>query len=152
MCIGRLSGTGVTHAPNLGVGAEIKMKIAIASDDGKTIASHFGRTRGFVIVEAEDGKITSSEYRPNTFTGHVKGVEGESHADDRRGPILSALSDCQVVVARGMGQRIYDHLAAANIEVFVTSEVEVENAAEQYLLGTLVDNPDQACDHSIDDH
>ncbi len=128
------------------------MKIAIASDDGKTIASHFGRTRGFVIVAAEDGKITSSEYRPNTFTSHVKGVEGESQADNRHGPILSALSDCQVVVARGMGRRIYDDLAAANIEVFVTNEVEAEKAAEQYLLGTLVDNPDQACDHSVDDH
>lgn len=127
------------------------MKIAIASDDGKTIASHFGRTRGFVIVEAEDGKITGSEYRPNTFTSHVTGLEGESRAANRHGPILGALSDCQVVVARGMGRRIYDDLASANIEVFVTNEVEAEKAAEQYLLGKLVDNPDQACDHSPDE-
>ena len=29
------------------------MKLAIASDDGKIISSHFGRTRGFVIFEIE---------------------------------------------------------------------------------------------------
>jgi predicted Fe-Mo cluster-binding NifX family protein len=127
------------------------MKIAIASDDGKTIASHFGRTRGFVIVETKDGKITGNEYRSNTFTAHVTGLEGESQADNRHGPILNALSDCQVVVARGMGRRIYDDLAAADIEVFVTNEVEAEKAAEQYLMGKLVDNPDQTCDHSVDE-
>jgi len=35
------------------------MKIAIASDDGKTISSHFGRTKGFVIFEVEDKEIKS---------------------------------------------------------------------------------------------
>jgi predicted Fe-Mo cluster-binding NifX family protein len=131
--------------------AEVAMKIAIASDDGKTIASHFGRTRGFVIVEAADGKIVNSEYRPNTFTGHATGAEGESQVADRHGPILSALADCQVVVARGMGRRIYDDLAGAGIEVFVTTEALAEKAAGQYLMGKLVDNPDQACDHSNDE-
>ncbi len=124
------------------------MKIAIASDDGKTIASHFGRTRGFVVVDAEGGKIVKSEYRPNTFTGHATGLEGESHAADRHGPILSALADCQIVVARGMGRRIYNDLAGAGKEVFVTTEALAEKAAEQYLAGKLDHNPDQTCDHS----
>jgi len=38
------------------------MKIAIASDDGKTISSHFGRTRGFVIFEIEGKEIKKKEY------------------------------------------------------------------------------------------
>ena len=33
------------------------MKIAIASDDEIKIASHFGRTNGFVIVDLENERI-----------------------------------------------------------------------------------------------
>ncbi len=30
------------------------MKIAFATDDGKTIESHFGRTLGFIVFEMHD--------------------------------------------------------------------------------------------------
>lgn len=50
------------------------MKIAVASDDGKIISSHFGRTRGFVIFDVEGKEIKSREYLPNTFTGHARGM------------------------------------------------------------------------------
>jgi len=35
----------------------MNVKIAITSDDGKQVAAHFGRTKGFVICELEDKKI-----------------------------------------------------------------------------------------------
>ena len=65
------------------------MKIAIVSDDGKTISAHFGRSRGFVIFEIEDSKVKNQEYRENTFTGHARGLEGKEHAFDRHAPIQS---------------------------------------------------------------
>jgi len=123
------------------------MKIAIVSDDEKTIASHFGRTRGFVIFDVDDGKIVGSEYRPNTFTGHARGMEGTGHELDRHGPILSALRDCKVVISHGMGRRIYDDLKQANIEVFITEETDVAKALELYITGNLIDRPELGCDH-----
>ena len=33
------------------------MKVAIASDDGRTIAAHLGRARGFIIYEVGPGQV-----------------------------------------------------------------------------------------------
>lgn len=94
--------------------------MAIASDDGKIIASHFGRTRGFVLLEIDGSSVGNQEYRPNTYTGHARGLEGAEHGLDRHAPILNALAGCQVVISHGMGRRIYEDLKQANIEVFIT--------------------------------
>ena len=94
------------------------MKMAIASDDGRIIASHLGRAKGFVIHEIEDDQIKNREYRLNIFTGHARGVEGAEHEIDRHGPISAALRDCKAVVSHGMGRRTYDDLKLAGIEVF----------------------------------
>jgi predicted Fe-Mo cluster-binding NifX family protein len=123
------------------------MKIAIASDDGKNISSHFGKTRGFVVFEVEGKEVKAREYRLNTFTGHARGGEG-MHNIDHHGPILDALKDCNVVISCGMGRRIYDDLRAAGIESFITDEINVDNALKLYLEGSLIDKPDMSCSHT----
>jgi predicted Fe-Mo cluster-binding NifX family protein len=123
------------------------MKVAVASNDGKTISSHFGRTRGFVIFEVEGREIKGQEYRPNTFTGHARGLEGASHGIDRHIPIINALSDCKVVISHGMGMRIYSDLKEAGIEVFITEETDVKKALDLYLSGGLIDRPEMGCSH-----
>jgi predicted Fe-Mo cluster-binding NifX family protein len=123
------------------------MKIAIASDDEKIISSHFGRTKGFVIFEAEDKTVKNREYRPNTFTGHARGLEGAGHELNRHTPILNALKDCKVVISHGMGRRIYDDLKGIGVEVFITDETDVNKAIDSYLTGALVDRPEMGCSH-----
>jgi predicted Fe-Mo cluster-binding NifX family protein len=123
------------------------MKIAIASDDERTISSHFGQTKGFMIFELEGKKVKSQKYRPNTFTGHARGLAGLGHEIDRHGPIIEALRDCKAVISHGMGRRIYDDLKQAGIEVFVTDEIDVENALALYLNAQLIDRPDLGCNH-----
>ncbi|HGY54578.1 MAG TPA: iron-molybdenum cofactor biosynthesis protein [Caldithrix abyssi] len=123
------------------------MKIAIASNDGQTIAGHFGRTRGFVFYEVENGKIVHKEYRTNDFTGHARGMSGQSHDMDRHGPILFALSGCQAVISQGMGRRIYDDLQSAGIEAFIVRETDTDKAVELYIKQELQDNPDEGCEH-----
>ena len=123
------------------------MKIAVASDDGKTIASHFGRTRGFILVDILDKKIVSEDYIPNDFTGHARGMEGHDHSHDRHGPILHALKDCSVVISHGMGRRIYIDLQEAGKQVFITPETDAMRAIELYIQGELEDRPDLGCNH-----
>ena len=123
------------------------MKIAVASDDGKTIASHFGRTRGFALVDISDNKIISEEYVINDFTGHARGMEGYDHSYDRHGPILNALKECDVVISHGMGRRIYIDLQEAGKQVFITPETGVRKAVEMFILGELEDRPDLGCNH-----
>lgn len=123
------------------------MKVAIASDDGKVIASHFGRTLGFVIAVIENREVQIKEYRQNTFTGHARGLAGAGCGADRHGPILEALKDCQVVVSRGMGYRIYEDLKNAAIEVYLSDEIEVDAALNAYIQGKLTDRPERGCSH-----
>jgi predicted Fe-Mo cluster-binding NifX family protein len=35
------------------------MKIAIASENGKTVSKHFGKATQYVVINTEDGKIVS---------------------------------------------------------------------------------------------
>jgi predicted Fe-Mo cluster-binding NifX family protein len=123
------------------------MKIAIASDDERTISSHFGQTRGFVVFDVEGKEVKNREYRPSTFTGHARGLEGAGHEIDRHGPILSALSDCKAVISHGMGRRIYDDLKGAGIEAWITDETEVQKAIDSYISGELIDRPERGCSH-----
>lgn len=114
------------------------MKIAIASDDGITISSHFGRAKGFVIAEIENGQVKNKQYLPNTFTGHAQGLHhGEHTHHGNHENIIRALSDCRVVISRGMGRRLYEDLTKAGKEVYVTDELEVDKAIELYLNGRL---------------
>ncbi len=74
-------------------------------------------------------------------------MENTGQHANRHGPILTALADCQVVISRGMGRRIYDDLTAVGIEVFVTELTDAGEAIEQYIKGTPVDRPDLSCNH-----
>lgn len=123
------------------------MKIAIASDDEKNVASHIGRVRGFVIYEIEDKKIKNKEYRINDFTGHKRGLEGKHHID-HHAPIIEALKDCKAVISSGMGKRIYDDLKNAGFEVYITKESEVEKVVDLYINNKLVDYYEElVCHH-----
>ncbi len=122
------------------------MKIAIASDDGKTISPHFGRTEGFVIFEVHGQEVKSFEYRQNSFTGHALGIQGQ-HGADRHKTIIEALKDCDVVISRGMGRRLYEDLRYAGIKAIITDEEDVDRAMELYMKNMLTDNPEKSCKH-----
>lgn len=127
------------------------MKIAIASDDKVTICAHFGRTLGFLIFEIDDGKIINKEYILNDFTGHAQGHHHEHDHDHNQphshGGILGALNDCQVVISKGMGRRLYVDFQQAKKEVFISHESDAEKAVELYLQGNLTDHPEKSCQH-----
>jgi len=125
------------------------MKIAIASDDEKTISSHFGKTKGFCIFEVEGKEIKSQQYLPNTFTDHARGLEGTRHKahEHDHTPILVALKDCKAVIAHGMGKHMRNDLMSIGIEVYVTKETDVEKALNLYLNGELIDKPETGCHH-----
>ena len=118
------------------------MKIAIASDDQKTIAAHTGRCRGFVVFEVEGEQATRREYRENKFTGHAHGQCGgethETHAGHHsHGSLIDALGDCCAVVTRGMGPRLVTDLAAQGIDAYVCDGDDVEQAAAEFSAGRL---------------
>ncbi len=126
------------------------MKIAVVTDDEKTISAHFGRAQYYVVFTVGDEKVIGQETRPKAnhsqFAGdHHHGEHGDSHGMDpqsqhRHGMMMDAINDCQVLLARGMGQGAHQGLIARGIKPVLTDIQEIQEAVGAYLKGTLIEN------------
>lgn len=128
------------------------MRIAVASDDGREVAMHTGRCRGFAIFDVEQGQATPVEFRNNLFTAHAQGDCHGRHQPGREhhthGPLVEALSDCGVLVTRGLGPRLVADLAAEGIDAYLCDVESVQEAAGLYAAGRLVRVPNRCqCGH-----
>ena len=124
------------------------MKIAAVSEDGTTLSQHFGRAPYYVVVMVQDGKVVSKEKRDkaghHTFAGHHEEnlAPGEQHGFDagaqvRHATMVSNITDCQVLIAGGMGWGAYGNLKSRGIEPVVTDVENIDEAAKLYLEGKL---------------
>ena len=132
------------------------MRIASVSEDGVTISQHFGRAPFYVVVTVEEGKIVARERRDKMGHAQFAGeTHEESHGEDPRGHgfdpaaqnrharMASAIADCDVLLARGMGAGAYESMKQANIRPVVTDMADIDEAVQAYLEGRLVDHTDR---------
>ena len=126
------------------------MKIAVPSHDRQTVFGHFGRTPGFLIFETEGKNVVNQVYVENDFTGHALGQHHShehEHQHHSHGGILEALADVSVVIAGGMGRRLYDDLTGAGKQVYVSRVINAREAVDLYLEGSLDSHPGGCCSH-----
>lgn len=130
------------------------MKIAAVSEDGVTISQHFGRAPYYVVVTVKDNKIVSHETRDKMGHTHFAGEPHaeEGHQGDPRGHgfdtasqsrharMVAAITDCEVLLARGMGAGAYYSLEEAGIRPVVSDVANIDEAVQAYLDGRLVDH------------
>ncbi len=128
-----------------------KLIIAVASDDGITIAQHFGRCGGFIVFEATPEAVSQLDYRLNSFGHHSHGHDGHDseEAHHSHDGFIGALHDCQVVISRGMGRRALADLTAGGIKPAITrDDISARQAAELYARGHLnLSNDSSCCSH-----
>jgi len=124
------------------------MKIAAVSDDGFNISEHFGKAPYYVVLTVENGVIVDKEKRPktghHTFAAHEhpKQGAGERHGYDAGAPsrhadMADTISDCQILLTRGMGWGAYEALKNYKIEPIVTDITNVYQAVFKYMKGKL---------------
>ena len=124
------------------------MKVVAVSDDETTISEHFGRAPFYVVVTVEAGKIVSKETRAktghHTFAAHRPPdlAPGERHGYDagsqvRHESMAETISDCQVLLAGGMGWGAYESMQSYNIKPVVTDVKSIDEAVQLYLDGKL---------------
>lgn len=114
------------------------MRVAVTCDDSATVAGHLGRAQLFLIYDVEDGKPVLRErrlrqdVRHHEHCGDSPHEAGHHHGDgqhDHAG-ILSVVADCNMVVSRGMGQRIAFDLEARGIKpAVIGGDMKPEEAA-----------------------
>jgi len=133
------------------------VKIAAVSEDGVTISQHFGRAPFYVVATVEDGKIVSRETRDKMghaqFAGEsdaeeVRGADPRGHgfgsfAQSRHARMTATISDCQVLLARGMGAGAYQSMKQAGIRPVVTDIANIDEAVQAYIEGRLVDHSER---------
>ncbi|HNT55038.1 MAG TPA: NifB/NifX family molybdenum-iron cluster-binding protein [Anaerolineaceae bacterium] len=130
---------------------EMTMKIAVITDDGKSISQHFGRAPYYLVLTIEEGKITHRELR-NKLGHHQFSAQehaGETHATqhgldeashNKHAGMADAISDCKALICGGMGTGAYESMRRLNIQPIVTDLRDIEKAVQAFIDGTLLDH------------
>lgn len=126
------------------------MRVAIPTNDMTTISAHFGRSKGFMVYDLEKNKVVNFRYLLNTFTSHAKNKEKENdHGKHKHSheTILNSLAKCKVVIAGGMGKRLFNDFNEKGIQVYVTQEKSIHKVLELLSKGVLDNNTSKFCNH-----
>ena len=126
------------------------MKIAAITDDGKIISQHFGRAPYYLVINVEDGQITSRELRDKL--GHTQFMDqphaaeqpGQPHgmgsvSHDKHMMMSEAIADCEALLCGGMGMGAYQSMVSRGIKPVVTEMRDIDQAVLAYIEGNLAD-------------
>ncbi len=123
------------------------MKIAVVSEDRKTVSQHFGRAPYYVVLTVDGDKVIGSEIRSKAGHHDAGGHHGTEHAGQPHGfdaasqathaSMVANISDCQVLIAGGMGWGAQQSLKRTGIETVVTEVQDIDQAIKLYLAGNL---------------
>jgi predicted Fe-Mo cluster-binding NifX family protein len=127
--------------------------IAIATEDGVTVSSHFGRAPFYEVLSLSNGKVIKRERREKTghlsFV-HTEGEQGHHHgeaADQRHQTMVSPIMDCKALIVRGIGQGAVEHVRQANIQPILTSEHTIDEVLSAIASDTLESDPRRIHQH-----
>jgi predicted Fe-Mo cluster-binding NifX family protein len=127
------------------------MKIAVITDDGKTVSQHFGRAPYYLVLTIENDKIISREMRDKlghkqfSAESHMEEPHGESHGMDsashnKHVSMAEAIADCKVIICGGMGMGAYESMRRLNIQPIVTDIRDIDMVVQSFIDGKLVDH------------
>lgn len=127
------------------------MKIALVTDDGKSISQHFGRAPYYLVLTIEEGKIVNREMRDKMGHNHFS---NEPHSEESHGPghgmdsashnkhvsMAEAIADCKALICGGMGMGAYESMRQLDIQPVVTELRDIDTAAQAFMDGKLIDH------------
>lgn len=105
----------------------MKVRVAVASSDGKVVNRHFGHTTQFLIFELSDGVVNFLESRENVPTCHT----GRHELSDLAAT-AETIKDCAYVVASRIGSGAASVLLDKGIRAYVDADF-IESALERLL-------------------
>lgn len=136
------------------------MKIAIVTNDSRSISAHFGRARNYLVLTVEQGAVVAREVREKPAHSHHDHHDDHDHdapganialadtapdpatIDPRHGNAAHLIADCEVVLSRGMGNGMYANLERAGVRPVLTKIVLIDEAVAAFLAGTLEEHPE----------
>ncbi len=145
---------GSRHVSLDNIKKEMTMKIAMITDDGKTISQHFGRAAYYLVLTIEEGKVVNREMRDKighshfASQAHVEESQGTGHGMDTAShnkhlSMAEVISDCAALLCGGMGMGAYESMRSLNIKPIVTDLVDIDTAVQAYIDGKLSDHTER---------
>ncbi|NMC55364.1 MAG: cupin domain-containing protein [Chloroflexi bacterium] len=130
---------------------EMNMKIAVITDDGKSISQHFGRAQYYLILTIEEGQVVAREMRSKTghthyvSNAHSEESQGAGHGMDatshnKHVSMAETIADCKALLCGGMGMGAYQSMAQLNIQPVVTTHRNIDEAVQAFIDGKLIDH------------
>lgn len=133
------------------------MKIAIVSDDERTISRHFGRAEKYVVVSIDQAAVTAkksfpkldfchSSHRRHGRHGQLEHAGGSGLGKQSRlnhEQLFANIRDCDVLVSGGMGRGAYLDLQSLGIRPIVTDMTDIDAAVQAVVDDTIVDHVDK---------
>jgi predicted Fe-Mo cluster-binding NifX family protein len=134
--------------------ATTSIKVAVATDDGRTVSQHFGRAKQYAVFTLEGGRIVKRELRDKlghthfVQTPHDPETTGRAHgtgpqAARRHDRMVAPIADCHALICGGMGYGAYQSMRPRGITPVVTNVELAEEAAIAYAEGRLEDRADR---------
>ncbi len=120
------------------------MKFAVGTQDYRSIATHGGRTRRFLVFEAEAGGTPVEVKRIELAEDEVLHLAG----DGRPHPI----DEVQVIITGTSGQGFINHMKRRGIEPVTTLETDPVQAIRDYFAGTVKAAAPPEYPHNHHDH
>lgn len=136
------------------------LKIAIVTKNGDSIVGTFGSSKYFKVYEIENNKIVNEELRevyvdkaedevPTLISQNSGGGASKfsltvvDASKDKHMRIAKSISDCQVVIARGMCANAWDSVEQFKMEPIITTNSDFEKTVQEYLNNTLENHKDK---------
>ena len=114
------------------------MKVAVVTDDGDFINRHFGRVAYFKIYHIDNDEIVQVEMRQrnsgycSTSTGDNQSSQSgcgcRDNAQQKHDELAAEISDCNAIIAGGMGKNSFESLKAQGFDVVLTKYSWTEEA------------------------
>lgn len=108
------------------------MKIAVSSQNRKTVTGHAGKCRKFWIYEVADCEVRSK---------HLLELAIDQTFHESHGSTAHPLDGVNVLITAGMGEGLQHRLKQMGIMAVATAETDPERAIADWLNGTLKELP-----------
>jgi predicted Fe-Mo cluster-binding NifX family protein len=130
------------------------MRIAVVTDDGKTISRHFGRATHYLVASVEDGQIIAREMRDKVGHGRFAGQPHDAelhgqhhgtgpHAQGRHDQMIEGIADCDALICGGMGYGAYERVRQRGIRPIISDIIDIDQAVLECAEGRIIDHIDR---------
>ena len=106
------------------------MKIALPTNDRKTLAKRSGRAKEFAVYEIIDSEVTNIQYFENKHEHHDHDENEHDHSHEE---IVDIIKDVDLLIMSKVGKHLKTDIEATNINYKIVSIINIDDILSGFL-------------------